>query len=86
MASIVKKPNSKYWFACFRDITGRENRRSTEETNRKKALEIARHYEMVAQWKLKPTRVREPSELYRRSTARAVPNATVTNMPRAGGH
>ena len=78
MASIIKKPNSKYWFACFRDITGRQHRRSTEETNRKKALEIARHYEMVAQRKLKPRRVRETlSELYREIYGETVPDATV---------
>jgi integrase len=78
MASIIKKPSSRYWFACFRDITGRQHRRSTEETNRKKALEIARHYEMVAQRKLKPRRVRETlSELYREIYGETVPNASV---------
>ena len=78
MASIIKKPSSKYWFACFRDITGRQHRRSTEETNRKKALEIARHYEMVAQRKLKPRRVRETlSELYRQIYGETVPDASV---------
>jgi integrase len=78
MASIIKKPSSKYWFACFRDITGRQHRRSTEETNRKKALEIARHYEMVAQRKLKPRRVRETlSELYREIYGETVPDASV---------
>jgi hypothetical protein len=81
MASITKKPNSKYWFACFRDITGRQHRRSTEETNRKKALEIARHYELVAQRKLKPRRVRETlSELYREIYGDSVPDATVSEF------
>jgi integrase len=79
MASITKKPNSKYWFACFRDISGRQHRKSTEETNRKKALEIARHYEMVAQRKLKPRKVRETlSELFREIYGETVPDATVT--------
>jgi integrase len=78
MASLIKKPNSKYWFACFRDISGRQHRKSTEETNRKKALEIARHYEMVAQRKLKPRKVRETlSELYREIYGETVPDATV---------
>jgi hypothetical protein len=60
------------------DIAGRKRRKSTEETNRKKPLEIARHYEMVAQRKLKPRRVRETlSELYREIYGEAVPDASV---------
>jgi len=84
MASIIKKPNSKYWFACFRDIIGRQHRRSTKETNRKKALEIARHYEMVAQRKLKPQKVRETlSELYREIYGGTVPDASVNEYAKS---
>ena len=84
MASIIKKPNSKYWFACFRDIIGRQHRRSTKATNRKKALEIARHYEMVAQRKLKPQKVREIlSELYREIYGGTVPDASVNEYAKS---
>lgn len=78
MASLAKKPHSKYWFACFRDIDGRQRRRSTGETNEKKAREIARQYEQVAQRKLRPHKARETlSELYRQVYGEALPTATV---------
>jgi hypothetical protein len=27
MASLTRKPRSKYWFACFRDVNGKQRRR-----------------------------------------------------------
>ena len=78
MASLTKKPNSKFWFACFRDRGGKQHRRSTGETNERKALEIARRYEQVAQRKLKPAKFRETLvELYREVYGTTVPKATV---------
>jgi integrase len=78
MASLTKKPHSKYWFACFRDLNGRQCRRSTGETSEKKAREIARHYELVAQKKLKPHKARETlSELYRQVYGETLPAASV---------
>ncbi len=78
MASIIRKPNSKFWFACFRDLTGRQRRKSTGETNEKKARQIAQHYEQMAQRKLKPHKARETlSELYREVYGEALPSATV---------
>ena len=41
MASLTRKPRSKYWFACFRDVNGKQRRRSTRQTDRKKALKVA---------------------------------------------
>jgi hypothetical protein len=29
VASITKKPSSKYWFVCFRDLQGKQRRVST---------------------------------------------------------
>jgi integrase len=78
MASIIRKPRSKYWFACFRDLHGRQHRKSTEQTNPKKALEIAKHYELVAQHKIKPQKVRETlSRLYSEIYGQTVPAATL---------
>jgi integrase len=78
MASITKKPRSRFWFACFRDLHGYQHRRSTGQTDRKKALEIARHYELVAQRRLKPQKVRETlSELYYQIYGETIPSATV---------
>ena len=78
MASLTKKPNSKFWFACFRDRGGKQRRRSTGETNQRKAMEIARRYEQVAQHKLKPAKFRETLlELYREVYGATIPKATV---------
>jgi len=78
MASLQKKPHSKYWFACFRDLDGRQRRRSTGETNEKKARQIAQHYEQMAQRKLKPHKALETlSEIIREAYGETVPTATV---------
>ena len=78
MASLTKKPNSKFWFACFRDREGKQRRRSTGETNQRKAMEIARRYEQVVQHKLKPAKFRETLlELYREVYGATIPKATV---------
>jgi integrase len=79
MASLIKKPNSKYWWACFRDKGGRQYRRSTFVTNERKAREIARGYEQTAQGKLKnrATFRKTMDELYREIYGEAVPSATV---------
>jgi hypothetical protein len=52
MASVTKKPRSKYWFACFRDLQGKQRRVSTKQTDRKKAMKIAEQYEQISQRKL----------------------------------
>jgi hypothetical protein len=37
MASLARYPNSPYWIACFRDENRKQHRRSTHETNRRRA-------------------------------------------------
>jgi integrase len=59
MASLTRKPRSKFWFACFRDASRKQRRKSTQETNYKKAMKIAEQYEQVAQRKLPVRAVRE---------------------------
>jgi hypothetical protein len=49
MARLIRKPRSKFWFACFRDANGRQRRKSTKTSDRKKAIKIAEQYEQVAQ-------------------------------------
>jgi integrase len=78
MASIVKKPNSRFWFAAFRDANRRQRRQSTFETDRKKALKVAEQYEQVATRKLPARSVRETiATLYREAYADKLPLATV---------
>jgi integrase len=81
MASLIKKPNSQFWFACYRDANSKQHRRSTGVTNERKAREIARTYEQIAQHKLKPAKFRETMvELYREVYGEAVPTATVNKF------
>ena len=51
MASLWKHPKSRYWTACFTDSLGRRRKRSTKETNRKKAEMIAAKLEDAARKK-----------------------------------
>ena len=78
MASIIRKPRGKYWFACFRDLQGGQRRKSTKQTDRKKALRVAEQYEQVSQRKLPVRTVRETLlELFREAYGESVPRATV---------
>jgi hypothetical protein len=78
MASLTRKPRSKYWFACFRDVNGKQRRKSTGHTDRKKALKIAEQFEQVGQRKLAHRTVRGTlAELYREVYSETLPVATV---------
>lgn len=48
MASVTRKPTSKYWFACFRDKNGKQHRVSTGEERKSIAKKIAISYETAA--------------------------------------
>ena len=78
MASIIRKPGSQYWHACYRDDTGRQRRKSTKETDRKKASRLAELYERIAQRRLKPDRVRQAvAEVMEEAYPSQFPAATV---------
>ena len=47
MASLWKHPNSKYWSACYTDREGRQMKRTTKQTDKRKALLIAVEWERV---------------------------------------
>jgi len=79
MASLVRKPTSKYWFACFRDAHDKQHRKSTRETDRKRAAKIAEEFERVAQRKGNAKRVRETfAGLYRQMYGEALPHTTAS--------
>ena len=66
MASLIRQPSSKFWTAAFRDAHGKQIRRTTGETNKKRAQVVAEQFERVAQGKGKPQRVRQTlTEFYR---------------------
>src|SRR5688572_10986905 len=47
MASVFKRPKSKYWHAGWRSATGQFRLRSTKQTDRSKALTTALEWERV---------------------------------------
>lgn len=47
MASLFKRPTSKFFFACYRTRTGRQVRKSTKLTDKAAALKIAVEWERV---------------------------------------
>ena len=77
MPSLIKRPTSRFWVACFTDRTGRRLKRSTRETDRKAAKDIAHSYELAAQ-KLKTSRQvrRVISDLHRAITGEALTSQT----------
>jgi integrase len=78
MASLTKKARSKYWFACFRDLQGKQRRLSTKQTDRKKAMKVAEQYEQITQRKLPVHTVRQTlAELAREAYGETFPSATV---------
>ena len=78
MASVIRKPRSKFWFACFRDANGKQRRKSTKATDRKKAMKIAEQFEQVGQRRLPAKTVRETlAELYREIYNDNLPSSTV---------
>lgn len=48
MASLRKKPNSPFWFACFTLPEGRRVQRSTKELKRKPAQTKADEWERLS--------------------------------------
>jgi integrase len=78
MASLTRKSTSPFWFACYRDHTGRQCRRSTHEFNAKRAQRIADLMEQVAKRKLNAQRIREAvNEIYREISGEGLPQANV---------
>jgi integrase len=78
VASIIRKPTSKFWFAAFRDAKGCQHRKSTGTTDKAKAKRIAQQYEAVAQKKGNPQKVRETfADLYKEFFGEELPHATV---------
>ena len=58
MASLWKRPDSKFWIACFTDSEGRRLKRSTKCTNRRDALKVAESFEEAARKKSTSRQIR----------------------------
>jgi integrase len=58
MASVWRHPKSRFYTACFTDKNGARKKRSTKESDRKKALKIAEEFETISRGRKTITQVR----------------------------
>lgn len=78
MASVWKHPNSPYWTACFIDRDGKRKKRSTKETNRRKAEKLAEQFEVAARKRRTFTQVRSVlQDLHRDITGEELKSVSV---------
>jgi integrase len=89
MASLTKDSNgrSPYWIACYTAASGRRLKKSTKQTDRKKALEIAltleRAEDLARKGTLTETRTRELlAEVLERTTGETLPFFTTEGFLR----
>ena len=77
MASLWKREDTKYLFACFTDRDGRRRKRSTGTADRKEAQKIADKYEEAARRKRTARQVRTViADLHREITSEDLPTST----------
>lgn len=77
MASLWKRENTKYWWACFTDRNGKQRKRSTGTTDRKAAMKLAEEYEEAARRRRTARQVRQViSDLHREFTGEELPSVT----------
>jgi hypothetical protein len=78
MATVTRQPGTRYWIAAFRDATGKQHRRSTGETTKTRALEVAKQFERVSKGKGNRNRVRNTfADFYREHFGIDLPFASV---------
>jgi integrase len=77
VATVRKKPRSRFWYACFTEANGRRRQRSTKEIDRKKAQRLADHFEEAAQRRLTARQAqRVVTEIYCRATGNSLLETT----------
>src|SRR6516225_7216127 len=78
MPSVFKKPNSRFWFASFKDDCGGWRCKSTRTESKTAARKVAEIFQRVAQRKLTAKKVSEAiRELYGEITGEEAPRASV---------
>ena len=78
MASIRQREGTKFWFACVTLPNGRRVQRSTKETNRKKAQQIADKWEAATRGRMTARQTQKViAELYRDITGQHLVFPTV---------
>src|ERR1700730_16608184 len=76
MASVHRRPASKYWHAFFRDSEGRLIDKSTRLKDHKQAQRVADTLEMAEQRKKSSQHVRAPSLKFSRNYQETMSTAT----------
>lgn len=78
MASLHRRPRSKFWHAAWRDASGKLHLRSTHETVRAKAMTVALAYEHAERGVRTEAGIRKVlSDILERNTGRALQSRTV---------
>lgn len=78
MASIRRKPNSKFWYACFSLPDGTRTQRSTKTTDRRAAMKIAFQFEQASNDHLTESQARKViADIYRNHSGRRLESASV---------
>jgi len=78
MASIRQRKRTKFWFACITLPNGRRVQRSTKETNRKKAQQIADKWEAATRGRVTARQIQKViAEFYRDITGQHLVFPTV---------
>src|SRR5438045_1862135 len=77
VASIRRKRGSKYWFACFIQADGTRVQRSTKETDRRKAQNLADTFEQVARARITARHAqRVISDIFHRVSGDSLPSTS----------
>src|SRR5262245_9664592 len=78
MASVLKRPRSKFWHAYYRDFAGRAHCQSTKLTARKEAQKVADLWEITAQKKKSAQHIKSTfASIFQEVYGEAVPVATL---------
>ena len=78
MASLRKHKDSKFWFACYCLPGGKRVQRTTKESNRKKAQQLADKLEAAARSRMSARQAhRMIAEIYQAATGEHLPASTV---------
>ncbi len=78
MASLTKKPLSRYWIACYTDASGKQRQRSTKSTVRKDAQRIAEEFEAAYRTALTEGQARRViADIYEEVNGEKLPSSSI---------
>ena len=80
MASLRRKPNSKFWFACFTLPDGTRTQRSTKTTDRRIAQKLADEFEAASRMPLTESQARRViGDIHKMLSGRALESPRVSD-------